>query len=240
LETDQTCPDKDSGLFLSRLHPVAHIRPAYSRAERLSDGAVHVTGVVSALLAVPVLIAVTAMLRADPNAILGASIYGTTLILMLTFSALYNMIDSEKWKGVLRRLDHSGIYLKIAGTYTPFLLLSGAHVPGLLAGLWGSAALGSFLKVLAPDRFRWFALGLYLAMGWAAVWAGGAMLVGLPDTVVLLMVAGGVTYTFGVIFFLFDRLPFHNTIWHVFVLAGSVLFFVAIALRIGNLPLGTT
>ena len=119
------------------------------------------------MMAVPVLIALTAILRADPAAIVGASVYGTTLILMLTFSALYNMIDSARWKGVLRRLDHSGIYIKIAGTYTPFLLLSRAHVPGLLAGLWGSAALGSFLKVLAPDRFRWFALGLYLAMAGA-------------------------------------------------------------------------
>lgn len=214
-----------------------HIRPAYTRAERVSDGVVHVVGVSLALIAVPVLITLTALYRSEPAAVLGASIYGTTLILMLTFSALYNMIDSVKWTGLLRRLDHSAIYLKIAGTYTPFLLLSGAQMTGVLAGLWGSAAIGSILKVLAPGRFRWFAITLYLGMGWAVLFVGGSVLAELPWTVLGPMIVGGVVYTGGVAFYLFERLPFHNTIWHVFVLAGSVLFFIAIALSIAGLPI---
>lgn len=214
--------------------PIAHIRPAYSRAERVSDGVVHVVGVVSALMAVPVLISLTIVYRTEPAAVVGTSVYGATLILMLTFSALYNMIDNERWSGFLRRLDHSGIYLKIAGTYTPFLLLSGTHVPGLLPGLWGAAALGSFLKTIAPHRFRWFGLGLYLAMGWAAVWAGNAMLAQLPQTVLVLMMLGGAVYTAGVAFFLLERRLYHNTIWHVFVLAGSVLFFIAVSLWVAH------
>ncbi|MGB8623093.1 MAG: hemolysin III family protein [Paracoccaceae bacterium] len=216
----------------------APILPACGRAERISDGAVHLVGVALASVAVPALIVLTIVFRTEPVAVLGASVYGATVILMLTFSALYNMVDSARWSGLLQRLDHSGIYLKIAGTYTPFVLLSGVQVPGLLAGLWGSAALGSFLKILAPGRFRWFALALYLAMGWAAVWAGGSMLAELPETVLMLMIVGGITYTVGVIFFLFERLPFHTTIWHVFVLAGSVLFFIAVALCIAELPTG--
>ena len=189
------------------------IRPAYSRAERMSDGVVHLVGISLAVVAVPVLIVLTVLYRSEPGPVVGASIYGTTLIAMLSFSALYNMIDSSRWTGLLRRLDHSAIYMKIAGTYTPFVLLSGAPATGLLAGLWGAATIGSLLKMLVPGRFRWFALSLYLAMGWAVLLAGGAILAELSWAVLLLMSAGGIAYTAGVGFHLSQRLPFHNTIW---------------------------
>lgn len=211
-------------------HP--HSASPYSRAERVSDGVVHVLGVVLALGAVPVLITHTALFRPWSDAVAGVSVYGATLILMLTFSALCNMVHSARWSGLLQKLDHSAIYLKIAGTYTPFVFLSGVHAPGLLAGLWGSAALGSLLRILAPGRLQWLALSLYLGMGWAVVLFGGAMLAAFPGQVLALMAAGGVVYTVGVAFFLFKSLPFHTTIWHVFVLAGSALFFVALALSL--------
>ncbi len=216
----------------------AHIRPAYSRAERISDGVVHLLGVSSAVIAAPMLIIMTVFYRSDPAAVLGASIYGITLVLMLTFSALYNMIEHDEWAEFLRRLDHSGIYVKIAGTYTPFLLLSASQPPGLLLGLWSSATLGSVLKMIDPNRFRWFGLALYLLMGWAAVWAGQSMLAELSPLTLTLMIAGGLIYTAGVVFYLLDWLPYHNTIWHVFVLAGSGLFFAAVALRIEMVPSG--
>ncbi len=214
----------------------AHIRPAYSRAERVSDGVVHVLGVSSAVIAAPILIIMTVFYRSDPAAVLGVSVYGITLVLMLTFSALYNMIEHDEWAEFLRRLDHSGIYVKIAGTYTPFLLLSASQPPGLLLGLWSSATLGSVLKMIDPNRFRWFGLALYLLMGWAAVWAGQSMLAELSPVTLTLMIAGGLIYTAGVVFYLLDWLPYHNTIWHVFVLAGSGLFFAAVALRIEMVP----
>lgn len=214
---------------------IGHMPRSYSRAERLSDGAVHLLGVTMALLAVPVMITLTAIWRTEPAAILGASVYGATLILMLTFSALYNMVENPRWTGLLRRLDQSAIYVKIAGTYTPFTLLAGGQMLCLLAGLWTAAALGLVLKMLAPAGLRWPALALYLAMGWAALYAGGPMLAELPGTVLALILAGGIVYTTGVVFFLLERLPFHNTIWHVFVLAGSVLFFIAVALLIAEL-----
>jgi len=210
----------------------------YSRAERVSDGVVHVLGLALALIAVPALIALTVGSGAGPAAVLGASVYGATLLLMLTFSALCNMVDSPRWAGLLRRLDHSAIYMKIAGTYTPFTLLSGGQALGLLAGLWTAAAFGLSLKMVAPRRLKWLALGLYLAMGWAALYAGGPMLAGLPGPVLALMLVGGGLYTVGVLFFLLKRLPFHNTIWHVFVLAASAVFFVAVALFIAELSVG--
>ncbi|MFC3571360.1 PAQR family membrane homeostasis protein TrhA [Paracoccus simplex] len=215
---------------------IAHLSRPYSRAERISDGVVHVIGVVLALAAVPALIALTVASGAGAAAVVGAAVYGTTLILMLAFSALYNMIDNPRWTGLLRRLDHSAIYMKIAGTYTPFTLLSGGQASGLLAGLWAAAALGLSLKIIAPARLKWLALALYLAMGWAGLYAGGAMLAELPAGVLALMLTGGGLYTVGVLFFLFERLPFHNTIWHVFVLGGSVIFFIAVALCIANWP----
>lgn len=208
------------------------IRPAYSRAERISDGVVHVTGVAAAVIAVPVLIVATVLIHPDVKLVYGTAIYGTTLLAMLTFSALYNMIDSARWSGLLQRLDHSGIYFKIAGTYTPFVLSVGAQPGALLAGLWGTAAVGSVIKFLDPKRFRWLALVLYLGMGWAIVFADRSMLDALPLPVVWLMIAGGLTYSLGVAFYLFERLPFHYTIWHVFVLAGSVLFFLAVTLKV--------
>lgn len=214
----------------------AHIRPDYSRAERISDGVVHVLGLTAAVVAVPFLIILTALYRSESAAVLGATIYGVTLILMLTFSALYNMVQSDKWADLLRRLDHSGIYVKIAGTYTPFILLSGVQMPGLMIGLWSSATLGSILKMVDPHRFRWFGLALYVLMGWAAVWAGRTLLADLSQPVVVLMIAGGIVYTVGIAFYLLEWLPFHNTIWHVFVLTGSVLFFLAVSFRIAWAP----
>lgn len=208
------------------------IRPDYCRAERASDAFVHILGLALAVVAVPVLIILTLVYRSEPAAVTGVAIYSVTLIMMLTLSAVYNMVESDRWSDILRRLDHSGIYIKIAGTYTPFLLLSGVQVTTFLIGIWLSAFLGSFLKILDPERFRWFGLVLYLAMGWAAVWLGSVILVELPLSLLILMISGGIVYTVGVAFFLFERLRFHNTIWHVFVLVGSMLFFAAVAYRI--------
>ncbi len=207
------------------------VHRAYSRAEYVSDAVVHVAGLALALMAVPALIVVAALLRGDAPSVVGTSVYGAALILMLLASALYNMILRPDWSGILKRLDHSGIYIKIAGTYTPFTLISGQGV-GLMAGLWGAALAGVILKVLAPHRFRWLGLALYLGMGWAGVIAGRALMAALPTPVIVLMITGGVLYTLGVIFYLWDRLPFHNTIWHVFVLVASLVFYAAVMVQV--------
>ena len=213
---------------MQRLTPT---RSGYSRAERISDAAVHVAGLAAAIGAVPVLIVLAAMLRGDLPAMVGISIYGATLILMILCSALYHMVPAPGWKGLLRRLDHGAIYLKIAGTYTPFALLSGQGA-GLTAGIWGAAVAGLSLKMISPDRFRWAALALYLGMGWGGVALGGALLGALTPAAVSLMLVGGGLYTLGVVFFLWERLPFQTTIWHVFVLAASLAFYAAVVVQV--------
>lgn len=203
-------------------------RTAYSRAETLSDMIVHLSGVGMMAIAVPVLIGIALWRGADPAQITALGVYGVTLIAMLGFSALYNTLGRQRWHGLLRRLDHSAIYAKIAGTYTPFVLIPGVHSGWLLAGIWCAAAAGVALKLASPARLRWLALALYLAMGWAGVVAGGSFFAALSPAVIALIVIGGLTYTVGVAFYLMDRMPFHYTLWHVFVLAATGVFYAAV------------
>ena len=216
-------------------------RTAYSRAEKVSDAVVHVAGLTLVLMAVPVLIVLTALYRGDAASVTGVSIYGGALFLMILFSALYNIGETsglgaaKEW--LLRGLDHSAIYLKIAGTYTPFTLLSG-HGMALTIGVWAAALAGVALKVISPERFKWIALALYLGMGWAGLVAGGPMFAALPLPVLVLMVVGGGLYTLGVVFYLWQRLPFHYTIWHVFVLAASFVFYAAVLVFVLQGPVG--
>ncbi|MHA3913618.1 PAQR family membrane homeostasis protein TrhA [Halovulum sp. GXIMD14793] len=205
-------------------------RPSYTRAERVSDATIHIMGVVMAVGAVPVLIVMTSMWRGDAASITGAAIYGFCLIAMVLCSALYHMIPKAEWKDILQRLDHSAIYFKIAGTYTPFTLMSG-HGLVLLAGLWSAAFLGTGLRVMAPGRYRWLHLFLCVAMGWAGLFAGWSIFAAMSTPVLGLVMAGGITYTVGTLFYAAAGMPFHNTIWHVFVLAATIVFFVAVMLH---------
>lgn len=203
-------------------------RTAYSRAENLSDTIVHLSGVGVMAIAVPVLIGLAIWRGAEGAQVAALTIYGITLIAMLGFSALYNTVGRQRWRGLLRRLDHSAIYAKIAGTYTPFALIPGVHGGWLLAGLWCAAAAGVALKLASPARLRWLALALYLGMGWAGVAAGGSFFAALSPAVIALIVIGGLIYTVGVAFYLMDRMPFHYTVWHVFVLAATGVFYAAV------------
>lgn len=212
---------------------------AYTRAEKVSDAVVHVAGLSLVLMAVPVLIVLTALYRGDAASVTGVSIYGAALFAMILFSALYNIGETSGFgrarEWLLRRLDHSAIYLKIAGTYTPFTLLSG-HGVALTIGVWAAAFAGITLKIISPERFKWAALALYLGMGWAGVVAGGSLFASLPVPVLVLMSIGGGLYTLGVVFYLWRELPFHYTIWHVFVLAASFVFYAAVLVFVFMAP----
>ena len=207
-------------------------RQGYSPAENRSDAVVHVLGLIAALMAVPVLITLAVTLHGDARAVLGASLYGVALIAMLLCSALYNMTWEVRRKAFYRHLDHTAILCKIAATYTPFMLLSGGGGGWLLPGLWGAAITGAGMRIMAPDRFKVAAVALALGMGWAGLFAGPDFFAGLSTTVIALIVTGGSLYTIGVGFFLFDRLPFHYTIWHIFVLAASMVFYAAVMLHL--------
>src|SRR5215472_3516744 len=186
----------------------------YSEIEHRSDAVVHVLGIVFAINAslwllwhvtgLPVLVSV--------------SVYCAGLLAMISFSAAYNMWPHHRpSKQVLRRLDHAAIFIMIAATYTPFAVNRLGYPDGdvILAVIWGLATVGVVLKVLFPYRFEKSSLALYLAMGW-------------------LVVAGGLVYSAGVIFYVWERIPHHKTIWHAAVLVAAVLHFSAISLEFGR------
>ncbi len=205
----------------------------YSRAEQVADTVLHVTGVIAALVAVPVMVTLAAVWYGDASTIGAAVIYGASLIAMLTLSACYHMARQGRSKQILRRLDHAAIYVKIAGSYTPFaVLLAGDAAPAILAGIWGAAIVGVGFKMVSARRWAGFTLTLYLAMGWAIVVIGGPILDGVSNTTFTLIATGGGFYTIGVVFLYWTRLRFHNAIWHAFVLIASFLIYAAILVEV--------
>jgi hemolysin III len=205
----------------------------YSRSERLSDAVIHLAALTAAVAAVPVLIVMAALWQAGPVGLTGIAIYGGSLIAMILCSYLYNHLRDPVWTPLLRRLDHGAIYIKIAGTYTPFALLSGAGL-GLLAMIWAGALTGIAMTVLRRTQSILPGVTLCLAMGWAVLIWGGDLVSGLSTPVLVLMVAGGVIYSVGVPFLLACHIRFHNAIWHGFVMVASVVFFVAVFLHLAE------
>jgi len=212
-------------------------RVEYSRAERVSDGIIHVAGIVSALIAASVLVTLAALWGQQQDILVGTIIYSLTLVTMICASAAYHLTPYKGWKGTLQRLDHSAIYLKIAGTYTPFTLLAGADMWLFLAGIWVAAIAGTILRTVFHGQYFNAGLMLYVGMGWAGVWLAGDMLAALDPATVRMMVVGGLVYTIGIAFWLLERLPFHNTIWHVFVLIATGIIYAALLFEIAALAM---
>ena len=208
--------------------PPGKVKWNYSRAEIIADGVVHALGVKLALVGV-VLMTVFAAERAGPLEMTGIAIYSFGLVSVLTVSAVYNLWPVSRTKWILRRFDHAAIYLLIAGTYTPFLTqVEGADAWPLVALLWSAAAMGIVIKLALPGRFDRAAILLYVAMGWSGVLGGEAMFSALTPTTLILIVAGGLTYTVGIVFHVWESLRFHNAVWHAFVLAASACLWFAV------------
>ena len=193
----------------------------YDRAEIIADGAVHAIGVGLGLIgAVTIVVVAVKMERIEVTPIL---IYVIGLVTMLALSAAYNMWPISPAKWVLRRFDHSAIYLLIAGTYTPFLaqMKSVLASTGLGVGVWLSAVIGIALKLALPGRFDRLAIVLCLLLGWSGVIVYDSLASTLPAASVWLLPIGGILYSLGTVFHVWRGLRFHNAIWHVFVLLAA-------------------
>lgn len=208
---------------------VGAMRWNYDRAELIADGIVHGVGVFGGVVAATVLI-VLAAIFASAYEIVTVSVYAAGLLAMLGFSAAYNLWPVSHRKWWLRRFDHSAIYVLIAATYTPVFaqLQDRGFAMSLLAGVWGVAAVGVVLKLFLPGRFDRLAVGLYLAMGWSGIIAYDAGLSSLPKLAIWFILAGGLLYSFGVVFHAWQRLRFQNVIWHCFVLLGAACHYTAV------------
>lgn len=197
------------------------------------NGLTHLSGAFLALGGAVVLIVIGA-LKGDPWRIVSFSIYGATLFFLYLSSTLYHSTRGRA-KGVFRKLDHAAIYLLIAGTYTPFTLvtLNGPWGWSLFGVVWGLALIGIAQEVWFASGARVLSLAIYLLMGWVALVAAGPLLRALSWPGFALMLAGGAVYTIGIVFYLFDeRFRHFHGIWHLFVLAGSAVHYVAILLYV--------
>jgi hemolysin III len=204
--------------------------PAYARSERIADGAVHLLGVVLAIIGTVFLIVFDAVWGGKGAVYLAAlAVYGGSLILSLMASAFYHMTPWEGLRMPLRRVDHAAIYLKIAGTYTPLVVLIGStYAWGVLVLVWAAALAGAVAKLVFFRSPGWVGTALYLGLGWASLLLAAPLIATLPMAASVLVGLGGVAYSAGVLFFRWEALKFSNAIWHGFVLAGSGCFYAAI------------
>jgi hemolysin III len=205
------------------------IRWNYDRAELIADAIVHCVGVFGGVVGATVLIVLAAVF-ASAYEIVTVSIYAAGLLAMLGFSAAYNLWPVSRRKWLLRRFDHSAIYVLIAATYTPIFaqLQDRVFAMSLLAGVWSTAAIGIAMKLFFPGRFDRVSVGLYLALGWSGLIAYDSGLSALPRLTLWFIMAGGLAYSFGVIFHAWQRLRFQNVIWHCFVLLGAACHYTAV------------
>ena len=198
----------------------------YSVGEEIAHALTHGLGLVLSVGGLAILV-VASSVRGDAWQVVGCSIFGATLVLLYAASTLYHGIPVRRAKRLLQRLDHAAIFLLIAGTYTPFALVSlrGGWGWTLLALVWGLAILGIALEVAVPRRTRHLSVALYLVMGWLALLAAQPLVLSLQPEGFVLLLLGGVAYTAGVPFFAWQRLPYNHAVWHVFVMAGSACHF---------------
>lgn len=206
----------------------------YSLAEEIANSISHGIGLVFGIVGLVLLLVQAVDTNASVTAITSYSLYGCSMILLFLASTLYHAIPHARAKRWLKKFDHCAIYLLIAGTYTPFLLV-GLDSPlsrGLMIVIWGLALAGILFKLTIAHSFKVLSLVTYLMMGWLSLVVIYQMAVKLAPGSVTLLAVGGIIYSLGVIFYVSKRIPYNHAIWHGFVLGGSVCHFLAIYLYI--------
>jgi hemolysin III len=214
----------------SHCHPDASLdHGQQTLAEEIANAVTHGLSAIAAVVGLVVLV-VYAASEGDPWRVVTFSIFGACLVILYAASTCYHAVRPGPLKRTLRVLDHSAIYLLIAGSYTPFMLvcLRGPWGWSIICTVWALAIVGTVYKLLCLEKWPAFSVGLYIAMGWLAIVAIKPMLELMPGGALIWLVAGGVAYTVGVIFYVWERLPFNHAIWHGFVSAGSVCHFLAV------------
>ncbi|MDO9557050.1 MAG: hemolysin III family protein [Coriobacteriia bacterium] len=222
--TDTPGTGKERGKKLAR---------TYSLGEEIANAITHGVGVALSIAAL-VLLIVTAARTGNPWQLASAITYGITLILLYVASTLYHSIPGPRARRVFKIIDHSAIYLLIAGTYTPFMLVTLRDTGGWwwFGVIWGLAVAGVSLEAFWVYRPKWLSAAVYLGMGWLVVTAMNPLLANLPSGGVWLLAAGGLSYTLGTVFYVLKRVPYMHMVWHLFVLGGSVCHFLAVVLYV--------
>ncbi|OLS02041.1 hemolysin-III related [Tissierella creatinophila DSM 6911] len=206
----------------------------YTKIEEIINGVTHGIGVVFGIVALTILL-IFSIRKGDVSATVSFSIYGACIILMFLSSTLYHSFTKEKVKNVLRVFDHSSIFLFIAGTYTPIVILTlkGYLRMGILIGIWAMAISGVVFKILTYgkfDKYKLLSLIFYIGMGWVAIIPIKKIIEATSINFFYWILLGGVIYTLGTIFYSIKKIPYNHAIWHLFVLAASVTHFVGIFL----------
>lgn len=197
--------------------------------ERTADAIVHVIGIAAGSVAVAIMLAAAFRHLPAPSTA-SLAIYGAAMLVMLGCSAAYHMVALPAWKRLLQRFDHAAIFLKIAGTYTPLVIVKMGGIAGyaLLGAVWAVALAGAGAKLLLASSWDRTAIPLYLALGWAGAIMLQPLAASVPLGALVLLGLGGGLYSVGVLFHLWTSLPYQNAVWHAFVLAGTACHFGAV------------
>lgn len=223
--------NSSGGLFLQ--HETMGKNKDESVIEELANGITHGVGLALSILGLIALVVLSVM-RGNAWHIAGCTTFGVTLVLLYAASTLYHTFHTPRLKRILKILDHTAIYLLIAGTYTPFTLVNLRGFWGwtLFSLVWGLSVFGILWKLFHVERFQIVSTLVYVGMGWLVLIAIKPLMSAIPVTGIVWLVVGGLFYTVGVLFFAMKRMPYNHAIWHVFVMAGSICHYFAVVLYV--------